>query len=273
VFVAHGATLTSMRRLPRALRALLFSTAILTYGTLARADDALPQVNAADHGRFVAVLDWHDVQNVPEVWFDTTTARFAAQLDEIARDGIHVVTLAALRDHLTRGTPLPKRSIAITFDDNGDGIARNAFPLLVRHRFPATLFVHTNFVGKTTTKRHNTWHDLQTMERSGLVTVESLTANHPPDLRALSDAEVVHELQLSRRSIRARLGHDVDALVYPEDNYDARLERLAHANGYVLGFTEDHGNADDSANLLEIHRYSILKQFDTAIADVLAASP
>ena len=130
------------------------------------------------------------------------------------------------------------------------------------------MFVHTNFVGRTTTIRHTTWPQLLEMSRSGMMTIQSLTANHPPDLRVLSDAAVVHELTLSRSSLEYHLGHHVYALVYPEDNYDDRLAALAAANGYELAFTEDWGNAGDSANLLEIHRYSALTRFDQALTDV-----
>ncbi len=104
--------------------------------------------------------------------------------------------------------------------------------------------------------------------RSGVMTIQSLTANHPPDLRKLSDADVVHELTLSRTSLQYHLGHKIYALVYPEDNYDERLEKLAAANGYELAFIEDWGSAGDSANLLEIHRYSALTRFDQALTDV-----
>ena len=219
----------------------------------------------------MAVLVWHDVvPGAKEVWFDTPLATFQAQLDAIRRGGFHVVSLDALRAHLERGEPLPSKPLVLTFDDNGWGIYANAFPLLQRYKFAATLFVHTNFVGKTTTKRHNTWDQLQTMVRSGLISVQSLTANHPPDLRALPDAAVVHELRLSRTSLERRLGRPVFALVYPEDNYDGRLARLAHDNGYALGFTEDWGAAGDSSSLLLIHRYSILTRFDQALRDVSA---
>jgi peptidoglycan/xylan/chitin deacetylase (PgdA/CDA1 family) len=244
------------------------------------ATTATARAGAADAGgSYVAVLVWHDVVTPKEVWFDTTLDVFGAQLEAIRSGGFHVVTLAALRDHLKRGTRLPPKPLVLTFDDNGHGIYENAFPLLRRYGFPATLFVHTNFVGKTTSKRHNTWEQLREMERSGLVEVQSLTANHPPDLRALADAAVAHELRVSKLSLERRLGRPVYALVYPEDNYDVRLARLAAANGYELGFTEDWGNAEvapsaphRSENLLLIHRYSILTRFDQALRDVAAYS-
>ncbi len=219
---------------------------------------------------YVAVLVWHDVLPEKDVWFDTTTATFQSQLDAIAKGGFHVIPLAALRDHFVSGKPIPEKSLVLTFDDNGEGIYHNAFPLLVKYRFPATLFVHSNYVGKTTSKHHNSWDELRTMERSGLIDVQSLTANHPPDLTKLSDADVVHELRLSAYSIEHRLGHNVYALVYPYDVYDDRVERLAAQNGYTLAFTEDWGDAAASTSLLEIHRYSILTRFDQALADVSA---
>jgi peptidoglycan/xylan/chitin deacetylase (PgdA/CDA1 family) len=234
------------------------------------ADDALPQVAASGRTPYVAVLVWHDVLPQKEVWFDTTTATFAGQLDAIQRGGFAVVPLASLRDHLVKGTALPAKSLVLTFDDNGSGIYANAFPLLLRHRFHATLFVHTNFVGKTTSKHHNTWDDLRAMERSGLIDVQSQTANHPSDLTQLSDADVVHEFKLSAFSLERRLGRKIYAVVYPYDVYDARVERLAAQCGYALGFTEDWGAAGDSPSLLEIHRYSILTRFDQALADVSA---
>jgi poly-beta-1,6-N-acetyl-D-glucosamine N-deacetylase len=257
-----------VNRLSRRCVSMLFG--LLVLGARAPASEALlPQVAAAGRTPYLAVLVWHDVvSGDKEVWFDTPLATFRAQLDAIKAGGFHVISLDALRAHLEHGAPVPQRPIVLTFDDNGHGIYENAFPLLRQYHYPATLFVHTNFVGKTTTKRHSTWDQLREMERSGLIWVQSLTANHPPDLRALSDADVVHELRLSRTSIEHRLGHPVYAFVYPEDNYDARLARLAHENGYALGFIEDWGNAGDSDNLLLIHRYSVLTRFDQALKDV-----
>jgi biofilm PGA synthesis lipoprotein PgaB len=230
-----------------------------------------PPLAASAKSPYLAVLVWHDVVAGPkEVWFDTTLDTFRSQLDAIKRGGFSVIDLEQLRSHLSRGTPVPPKPIALTFDDNGHGIYENAFPLLKKYGFHATLFVHTNFVGKTTTKRHTTWGQLQAMERSGLITVQSLTANHPPDLRLLSDADVLHELTLSQHSIQVKLGHKPYAVVYPEDNYDERLAALAAQSGYALGFIEDWGNAGASENLLLIHRYSVLTRFDQALSDVAA---
>lgn len=250
------------------LRAFVACIGIFCCTRSAFAGDALPQVVSGGRLPFVAVLVWHDVLPTKDVWFDTTSATLASQLDEIARGGYHVITLGALRDHLTRGVAIPKRALVLTFDDNGEGLYRSAYPLLRKHGFPATLFVHTNFVGKTTSKRHNSWEQLREMAASGLIDVQSLTANHPPDLTKLSDTDVEHEFRLSKFSLERRLGKPVYALVYPYDVFDDRVARIAARCGYTLAFSEDFGSAGDSASLLELHRYSILTRFDQALHDV-----
>jgi len=265
---AGGATPLAM---PRPFSTAAFVCALLLPASAsAPAERRLPQISPLAHTPYVAVLVWHDVLRVKDVWFDTTTETFARQLDAIARGGYTVIPLGLLRDHLARGKRLGRKPLVLTFDDNGHGIYQNAFPLLMKHRFPATLFVHTNYVGKTTSKVHNSWAELRAMEASGLIDVQSQTANHPPDLTKLSDADVTHEFRLSAFALTHRLGRPVYAVVYPYDVFDERVARLASQNGYTLGFSEDWGNAGDSASLLEIHRYSILTRFDQALSDVAA---
>lgn len=265
------ATLPSEARMVLRLVAIVILTSyVLTIA--ASAQSPLPQVAPGGKSPYLAVLVWHDVLPSKEVWFDTPLVTFQQQLEAIHKGGFHVIALQTLRDHLEQGAAVPSKPLVLTFDDNGSGIYADAFPLLRKYGYHATLFVHTNYVGKTTSKHHNTWEQLAEMERSGLIDVQSLTANHPPDLPKLSDALVVHELRLSKFSLETRLGHKVYALVYPYDNYDERIARLAYENGYELAFSEDWGNAGDSENLLLIHRYSVLTRFDQALRDVSANS-
>lgn len=235
----------------------------------ARAHQAsLPRVNPAARRASVVVLVWHDVLPRRQVWFDTPVDVFRAQLEAIRRRGCHVVPLDALLRHLTEGAPLPPRPIVLTFDDNNEGLFLHAFPLLKQYGYPATLFVHTDYVGVTTSKAHNTWDELRTMQRSGLISIQSLTQSHPADIRTLSDAEIGVQLRDSRASLLKHLGRPVYAFVYPEDRYDSRVARLVAQNGYRIAFTEDFGNASESPNLMMVHRYSILKRFAQALDDL-----
>lgn len=246
---------------------------LLLCGVAYGKQDALPPLASPSPRPFVSVLVWHDVLPEKQVWFDTTLATFKKQLEAIRKGGFHVVTLEALDKHLTQGAPLPPRPLVLTFDDNNLGLYRYAFPLLRKYNYPATLFVHTDYVGVTTSKEHNSWKELTEMEKSGLITVQSLTATHPADIRLLSDAEIAKQLTVSRATIERHLHHPVYALVYPEGHYDSRVARIVAANQYRLAFTEDWGNANASPNRMMIHRYSILTRFDQALADNARAYP
>ncbi len=228
----------------------------------------LPQIHPAARRDYAVVLVWHDVLPRRQVWFDTPTDLFRSQLEAIRKHGCHVVPLDTLLRHLTQGAPLPVRPVVLTFDDNNEGLYRNAFPLLKRYGYPATLFVHTDYVGVTTSKAHCTWDELRAMQTSGLISIQSLTQSHPADIRKLTDAEIGVQLRDSRASIEKHLGRSVYAFVYPEDRYDARVARDVAANGYKIAFTEDWGNACASPNLMMVHRYSILKRFAQALDDL-----
>ncbi|MCS6777251.1 MAG: polysaccharide deacetylase family protein [Chloroherpetonaceae bacterium] len=265
-------TPAQLQRIPwsgaRIIAGMLCLTACLAGLHPLHAAEPLPRIACTHRDHSVAVLVWHDVLPRKEVWFDTTIAEFDRQLAAIRRGQYRVIPLETLRRHLTEGAPIPPRAIVLTFDDNTRGLYDHVFPRLKRYRFPATLFVHTDYVGVRTVKDHCTWAQLAEMQRSGLVTVQSLTCSHPPDLRAIPPQRLDHELAGSRRAIQRQLGTTVYAIAYTEGKYDARVARAIHRHGYTLAFTEDRGNACASPNRLMIHRYSTLRRFHQALADV-----
>lgn len=231
--------------------------------------EELPKPVTVAANEFAAVLVWHDiVPSHKQVWFDTLLSTFHQQLERIHEGGFHVIPLRLLYEHLTKGTPLPPKPIVLTFDDNNQGIYYYAYPLLRRYHYPATLFVHTGYVGVTTDKRHNTWQMLRSMVQSGLVDVQSLTQSHPENILLLSDAQVLTELVNSRRSIELHLGIPVYAFVYPCDKHDLRVAYDVFKAGYKMALTEDRGNACASPNLYLVHRYAAILCFDQALRDV-----
>ena len=151
------------------------------------------------------MLMWHDV--VPgkkEVWFDTTVAELKAQFAAIRSRRCNVISLDTLYRHLADGAPVPPRSVVLTFDDNNRGLYENAFPLLKQYHYPATFFVHTNYIGVTTSKPHCDWKMLMEMQKSGLVSIQGHSCSHPADMRLLSpDRGRQRAPSIPRRSSRS----------------------------------------------------------------------
>jgi biofilm PGA synthesis lipoprotein PgaB len=252
--------------------ALAAAGLVLLMHAAVASDRGLPRISPKATG-YSAVLMWHDiVPGKKDVWFDVTVAEFRRQLTEIKRRGFHVIPLEQLQKHLVDGSPVPPKSLVLTFDDNTEGLYRYAYPMLKEFGFPATYYVHTSFVGVRTCKEHCTWGQLAEMARSGLISVQSHTCTHPPNLRVLSDADLRRELTESRARIEKRLGTRVFALAYTEGNFDRRVQEAVRSAGYTNAVGEEWGSAESSANLLAVHRYSVHRRFAQALNDVERAA-
>jgi peptidoglycan/xylan/chitin deacetylase (PgdA/CDA1 family) len=204
----------------------------------------------------VAVLMYHDVVPVKDVWFDVTTEEFEEQMNALEQAGANVVPLSEVVEHFRSGRPLPPRAVAITFDDNTLGIYENAFPILAARGWHSTHFVHTAKVGVKTVKDHISWDQLREMEATGLADVESHTVSHPPDLRALSDSELASELSDSRETIEAEMGHPVRFLAYTEGNADERVAAAARKAGYEAAWGEQRSWTSSPADAFSLPRFA-----------------
>ncbi|MFN3870946.1 MAG: polysaccharide deacetylase family protein [Aquificaceae bacterium] len=98
------------------------------------------------------ILLYHKVIKYPS--FDLWWKTFDMEL-RFLKDFFRVVSLDEVLEYLSARKELPKRTVAITFDD---GYADNyiyAYPLLKKHRLKATLFVASSRVLRQDYKRKN----------------------------------------------------------------------------------------------------------------------
>ena len=100
-----------------------------------------------------AVLMYHRVVDNPETEHDHTelglfvsTDTFEKQIAYLSRK-YNVIPLGQLVDALIERKTLPRRSIAITFDDGWRDNFTHAYPILKRYKTPATIFLTTDFIG------------------------------------------------------------------------------------------------------------------------------
>lgn len=70
------------------------------------------------------------------------------------RERLRPMPLAEIAERIHQGRPLPTGAVAVTFDDGYRDNYTAAYPVLTRHRVPATVFVVTDLVG---TSRRSWW--------------------------------------------------------------------------------------------------------------------
>ncbi len=127
----------------RVLRATVRTSAFRAF---VRAMEALGRPRAGH----LHVLTYHRVDDpsassdlLPQL-LSATPEEFDAQMGWLAA-ARRAVALAAVIDSLDGGPPLPPGAVLITFDDAYEDFSTCAWPILTRHRLPATLFVATAY--------------------------------------------------------------------------------------------------------------------------------
>jgi peptidoglycan/xylan/chitin deacetylase (PgdA/CDA1 family) len=162
---------------------------------------------------------------------------FAAEMKALRRAGYWAITLDQAWRAWTRGGPLPRKPVVVSFDDGYLGDYTHARPVLHRLGWPGVLNLAVQNIASG---------DLHASEVRALIRngweIESHTINHP-DLTTVSDARVVYELTASRRAIARRFGVTPEFFCYPYGHYDARVEAEVAQAGYHAAMTENEGYA------------------------------
>lgn len=230
------------------------------------------------------VLSYHDVKRPGQkmVQEDVDVERLEDQFEYMRIKGYAVIPLAKLIDHKTTGSPLPKNSVVLTFDDGYQSFYTKVFPLLKKYNYPATLALVTRWMElepqeqvdyngfKVSRDDFISWEQAAEMHRSGLVEIASHThdlhhgvlANAmgsimPAAITPLFDGSkfesatgyeqrIETDLASSRTIIKKRLGFVPQTLVWPYGQFNAVSREIAKKVGFKSALTlRDYADSDE----------------------------
>ena len=199
----------------------------------------------------VVVLNYHkiDRMNIP---LSVSPEEFDQQMSYFKTYNFNVIGLDRLYDYLEKGEPLPKKSVVITFDDGYSDNYDNAYPILKKYGFPATIFVITSLVGKP---NYITWAQAKEMSENG-IGIDSHTVNHRT-LSDMSSEKALNELKKSKEIIEKNVGKTVKYVAYPEGYYNKITEKLAKEAGYRGALTIRYGAVDKFSDPFALERVPI----------------
>lgn len=208
----------------------------------------------------VRILYYHSVSDLP-VRSSVAPEVFAAHMEHLSRHDYRVLSLTEAVQCLQTRSPLPAKSVVLTFDDGFVDNYEQAFPILTRFNFPATVFLATSYIGSgrlpTLTRTEFvpqplTWEQVKEMHASG-VEFGSHTLTHPM-LSQVPLERVRQEVRDSKRLMEDILGAPVRFFCYPRGNFSVAVRQTVQDEGYAAACTIRPGVNDANTDLFMLKR-------------------
>jgi len=178
---------------------------------------------------------------------------FEKQMGFLSKSGYKVISL----DEYVQGNKAKKKfshkTVVITFDDGYVDNYTNAFPILKKYHFPATIFLISDYVGKNSALLN--WEQVKEMSSNGIA-FGSHTRRHVylPDQ---SREQMKDEIMESKHVIEEHLGKPVDYFAYPSGGFSEEVKAMTALSGYKAAFTTNRGYDRYDIDLYELSRIHV----------------
>ena len=215
------------------------------------------EATLVNDNRGIPVLYYHSVKESADNEVTITPEMLKTQLKYIKDEGYTTLTLSELKNYLLNNSPIPKKSIIITFDDGYMDNYNNAFPILKDFNMVATIFCITS---KLDGSFYLSKDAINEMSSYG-IDIQSHTVNHH-HLNKMTYDEQLTEIKESKKTLESITGKKVDSIAYPFGDFNNDSIKAAKYAGYTLGFTTKRGLSDRDDNLLKLDRIYISSKYD-----------
>jgi peptidoglycan/xylan/chitin deacetylase (PgdA/CDA1 family) len=199
----------------------------------------------------VPIITYHAIgEKGAPLW--TPVEVFDEHLRTLSECGWRTITLGELIAKIKTGTNLKEKTCVLTFDDGYESVYSLALPRLQRYKFTATVFLITEYCGKTNqwpgqpdtvpNERVLTWDQIAELSKHG-IEFGAHTKNHT-SLTMLTPDKLVEELAGSRDSIERHTGKPCRVFAYPYGDYSSSVLNFVRryfdaAVGTNLGLVDD----------------------------------
>lgn len=202
----------------------------------------------------IPVLMYHSINdNAPDNNLVIPPDQFKKQMKFLKDEGFNTLDLNELYYYLKTGKSVPKKAVAITFDDGYVDNYKYAYPVLKEYGFKATIFMitdnvdkHPNFLTSTMLKEMS----------SNNISIQSHTVHHV-ELNTLPYDEQLKELKDSKEFLDKLLHQNTNMICYPVGRFNDDTIKAAENAGYKLGFTTKPGYGKLDEGSFSIHRVRI----------------
>src|SRR3989304_8070692 len=206
--------------------------------------------------RGLTILTYHSISNEIEPDETVTPEEFERQLQYI-KENYRVISLEEAIEYLQTDFGKISGSIVITFDDGYSDNYYNAYPLLKKHDFPATIFLISDFI-KNNGSKYLSSSQIHEM-KSNDISFGSHTVSHQI-LTRLTNEEIVREIRDSKDTLESRLDQKISSFAYPvgtRADFNDEIMEIVKACKYKCACSNMYGMNGENADIFALKRIGI----------------
>jgi len=200
----------------------------------------------------IPVLMYHhiktntDPSNKIEAGLDLPPEQFEQEMASLNQKGYQTLNISQLFQ------TDQENKIVLTFDDGYKDIITNAYPILHKYNYTATVYIISDFAGRDD---YLNWDDIRTLKNSGWE-IGSHTVSHY-DLTRIPLDQAQSEITQSKAKIETELGITISSFCYPSGKYNADIIKLVQQAGYQNSTTTKAGRSNAQQSAFELKRVRI----------------
>ncbi|MEF8984984.1 MAG: polysaccharide deacetylase family protein [Bacteroidales bacterium] len=191
-------------------------------------------------------------QKYPSTNIDTEL--FEQHLKFLHENDYTVLTFGEALDKLKSSDKVPEKTVVLTVDDGYKSFKTDAVPLLEKYGFSATVFLCTQYVGKS---GYLSWDDIRALQDKGY---EFGNHSHSHDhFLNYSDErtreEFKKDLAQAEQIFQRELGYKPDFYCYPYGEYNPDIQNILRENGYQAGAAQKSGVIRTGSDVYALPRF------------------
>ena len=212
--------------------------------------------NSKTNKKWLTVLTYHSIGNEIEPDETVTPEEFEKQLQYI-KDNYKVISLEDAVEYLQTDIEKVAGSIVITFDDGYSNNYHNAYPLLKKHSFPATIFLISDLINDKGGKYLSQSQIHEMMDNN--ISFGSHTISHRI-LAGLSEEDIIREIKGSKDILESQLGNKINSFAYPvgtRADFDDTTVGIVKEYKYTYACSNVYGMNDENSDIFALKRIGI----------------
>jgi peptidoglycan/xylan/chitin deacetylase (PgdA/CDA1 family) len=210
-----------------------------------------------------SILMYHSV-GLNRAFFTVSPKEFEKQLVYLKENNFKVIRLSELLEKLKNEKDI-SNCVVLTFDDGYQDNFYNAFKLLKKYNFPASIFIATAYVDKQMINSEGvsikilSLENISEMNKTGLIEFLPHTKNHL-DLTKVNLEKAEQEIKESFSFLSQNLSSVPKIFAYPKGKYYKEIIDLLVNLGYTGAVTVKEGLVSRESSFFELPRNSIDKK-------------